>query len=518
MKLKNIILLTGMLLPVSTVFAQYAEDALRFSQTEQGATARFRGMGSAQIALGGDISALNSNPAGIGLFTRSEFSFTPQHSNNSLNAQYFGSSSTSNSGKAGISQLGAAFYKPMRKYKSDDEKTGWLSTNFAISYNRTNNFNTTLEYTGSNNVNSFTDYAADQANEYLIKGDPANTNNKNALPAGTLGRMAYDNFLIDYNPGGYFSTTAVNPGSNVQKNQVFNGGSQSEFNFGIATNYSNKLYLGGSVSIASINFSSDREFTENGKARTYVGQEPAFINASYSLDFNSYQETKGSGYNAKFGAIYRASPNFRLGASFISPTWYILSDEYTEGLDTRYTPANGSYIAPYTNDKQTYPNDYNLRTPYRANLGAAAILNKIGLISADVEFVDYTSMKFTSENEMDDINMRKTIRDRFNSALNLRLGLEAKVTPSVQLRAGYDMQGNPYKERDYSANAYSAGLGYRVKSLSFDLAFTSLLIESTHGPYTISEDYPDYSFSGSGPTATLKNSINSVFATIGFRF
>ncbi|HEY0054232.1 MAG TPA: hypothetical protein VGB63_02650, partial [Pedobacter sp.] len=133
MKFKNLIFLTGILLPVSSVFGQYAEDALRFSQIDHGATARFRGMGSAQIALGGDISSLNSNPAGLGLFTRSELTFTPQYSTNSLSSQYLSSSSNSNSGKAGISQLGAAFYVPMRKHQQSDDKTGWLSTNFAVS-------------------------------------------------------------------------------------------------------------------------------------------------------------------------------------------------------------------------------------------------------------------------------------------------------------------------------------------------------------------------------------------------
>jgi hypothetical protein len=506
-----------MLLPVSTVFGQYAEDALRFSQTEQGATARFRGMGSAQIALGGDISSLNSNPAGLGLFTRSEITFTPLYSNNSINSQYLSSSSTTVSDKAGVGQLGAAFYLPMRKHQQSNDKTGWLSTNFAISYNKTNNFNNSLEYSGSNNLSSFTDYTADLANKYLSKGNPENTNNRNAIPAGTLERMSYENFLIDYDPGGYFSTTAVNP-SNAQRNTVFNSGSQSEFNFGIATNYSNQLYLGASVSIASINFISDREFVESGRTRTYTGQEPTFINAGYSLDYHSYQETTGSGFNAKIGAIYRPSPNFRVGASFISPTWYTLSDEFSEGLDTRYTPANGSFIEPYINDNELYSTDYNLRTPYRANLGAAIISSKVGLISADIEYIDYTSIKFTSDNQDMDIDMRKDIRDNLNSALNLRLGLEAKVYPSVQLRAGYSMQGNPYKVDEYSANTYSAGLGYRVKNLSFDLALASTISEFTRSPYTISNNYPDFEFTGSGPTAILKNTNNSVFATIGLRF
>jgi opacity protein-like surface antigen len=276
--------------------------------------------------------------------------------------------------------------------------------------------------------------------------------------------------------------------------------------------------VGASFSLTSLNFASDREFTESGKTRTYPGQDPTFINAGYSLDYHSFQETTGSGYNAKIGVIYRASPYFRFGASFISPTWYTLSDEFSEGLDTRYTPASGNFIDPYINDEELYPTDYTLRTPYRANLGAAVILSKIGLISADVEYVDYTTTKFSSGDQKIDVDMRRDIRDNFDSALNLRLGLEGKVSSAVLLRAGYSMQGNPYKTGDYSANTFSAGLGYRVKNISFDLAFTSLSSEFTRNPYSISASYPDYEFTGGGPTATLKNTNNNVFATIGLRF
>ena len=43
-----------------------------------GGTARFMSMGGAFTALGGDISTLSQNPAGIGVFRASEMSVTPQ--------------------------------------------------------------------------------------------------------------------------------------------------------------------------------------------------------------------------------------------------------------------------------------------------------------------------------------------------------------------------------------------------------------------------------------------------------
>ena len=47
-----------------TAFSQSQLDAFKYSQTELNGTARYLGMGGAFGALGGDISAMNTNPAG----------------------------------------------------------------------------------------------------------------------------------------------------------------------------------------------------------------------------------------------------------------------------------------------------------------------------------------------------------------------------------------------------------------------------------------------------------------------
>src|SRR5688500_8666002 len=50
----------------------YAESALQFSRTALTGSARIQALGGAQIALGGDYSSALSNPAGLGLYNRSE--------------------------------------------------------------------------------------------------------------------------------------------------------------------------------------------------------------------------------------------------------------------------------------------------------------------------------------------------------------------------------------------------------------------------------------------------------------
>lgn len=510
MKFKNIILLTGMLLPVSSVFAQYAEDALRFSQSEYGATSRFRALGGAQTALGGDLSSLAANPAGLGLLTKSELSFTPDISNSNVKSNYLGNSMSIQKDRAGINQLGIAFYNPAKRYNTDEAKKGWISYNFGIAYNKTNNFNATTEYGGINPRSSFGDYMSNLATD----------------PNDDLATAGYDQHLVELDAPSqsYFPITDIN---NNQQNTDFRTGSQSEVNFSLGANYSNQFYIGGSIGLSSINFNADREFIESGQTLDQAGIDEAglsvydetvpYLDADYRLSYRSNQETRGTGVNAKIGMIYRASPNVRLGLNFVTPTWYSINDTYSEGLATRFGQSNGQIENFNTNDEFSDLN-YSLRTPYKVNGGIAFIAGNLGLLSADVEYVDYASMHFSSSDDRQTTNnMNQDIRDLYQSALNFRVGGEIKLNP-VMLRAGFNSVGNPYQNADFSSNTISAGLGYRVNNFSFDLTLSSLTTKYSTSPYFISDDYRYYSSTGSGEPASITNTRNNVFATVGLRF
>ena len=71
------LLVSASLLSSGVVFAQGELDAYRYSQTELNGTARYLGMGGAFGALGGDISSMSSNPAGLGIYRSSEIVTTP---------------------------------------------------------------------------------------------------------------------------------------------------------------------------------------------------------------------------------------------------------------------------------------------------------------------------------------------------------------------------------------------------------------------------------------------------------
>ncbi len=512
MRFKNILFLAVLSTAGSQAFAQYSSDALRFSQYQLGASSRFKAMGSAQIAVGGDIGSLASNPAGLGLFTKSEFNFSADFSNRQLESQYIGQLTTAQKDRLGIDQIGAVFYNPATRTKGTDLKTGWLSFNYGVSFNKTNNFNTTLDYGANNPNSSIADYFADLASFYLGEGDPAN--NTNALPAGSLEDMAYSSFLIEYDNSGYFPVTALN-GS--QRNLAYRTGSQSEVNFGAGANYSNKLYLGASLAIASLNYNVDREFFEAGSNRTFIGQRPEFVGGSYDLSYTNNQVTTGTGINAKLGMIYRATDAVRVGLSFITPTWYQITDSFAESLNTRYTRANGGAIPPYNNEPTIYDTDYTLRTPYRVNGGLSAIINQQGLISADVEYVDYSSANFKTDSRNAELNTNADIRDNYRAAVNLRVGAEYKIS-NVMLRGGYNRVGSPLKDIDSTSDIVSGGIGFRSNLLYLDITYQNATSNFTSSPYVISRDYPDFEFTGAGETARIKNTSNNVFLTVGARF
>ena len=65
-----------MLLLPAAVMAQSAFDLYQYSRLEMRGTARYMSMAGAFGALGGDLSAINLNPGGIGIYRSSDIGVT----------------------------------------------------------------------------------------------------------------------------------------------------------------------------------------------------------------------------------------------------------------------------------------------------------------------------------------------------------------------------------------------------------------------------------------------------------
>ncbi len=479
-----------------TTYAQYAGDVLRFSESNYASSARFKAMGGAQIGVGGDLSSLGGNPAGLGLFTKSEFNFSPEFSSISTGTRYFNQGYTTDKVVPFVGQIGAAFYLPAYNYRGNQNNSkGALSFVLGLGYNRVADYNNEFTYGGVNSQNSFADYFAE------IGGatSPGNLN------SNSLEKWAYDNYLISYdNSGYYYPETYVN---NNQKSTELRKGSSSEFNVSGAVNISNELYVGVALNFINLNYTRDAQFNENGIARGLnINGVPTGVNTPYDFTYGQHQVTTGEGVNGRLGVIFRPVPQFRIGATLQTPTWLEVKDVYTENLDNRKT-ANG------TNNSNTYDYTYNIKTPLKGSFGASYVVANTALLTADLDYIDYASARisdpYTYETQL--VNDNNTaIRNRYQEAINYRLGAEIKIS-NISIRGGYAYNGSPYKDNEqlYS-QVYTGGLGFRVQKYSVDLAYQRLDQKSSFSPYNL-----DYGVTPSTEVNMLKN---NVMLTIGARF
>jgi hypothetical protein len=491
-----------------SLYAQYSGDALRFSQTNYGSSARFKGLGNAQIGLGGDISSLSGNPAGLGMFTRSEFSITPEFNNTAANATYLGEKTKGNKDMVNLNQVGVVWYSPIVKRKGADLNKGALSVVWGLGYNRNNDFSTNYSYSGTNPNNSIADYFS------LI----ANGTTPENLSAGTsLQSMAYNSYLIDPIQG---NTTQYQPATDLNSLQSVSEtrlGSTSELNVSAAVNISNQLYLGASVGYVNVRYDRSVEFLESGR-NISTDPENQQVGADYTLSYRQNQLTDGSGVNAKLGFIFKPVNALRIGATFVTPTWMHVQDNSSEVLDTRYSLAGN--VSMITNEPNNYPIEYNLRTPYKGSLGASIVLGRNALITGDVDYVDYSTMKFSTNSNYGNYDTwqqnNADIKNLYTNTINYRVGAELKFGV-VALRAGYGVNGSPYKNDpsdDFQMKYYSGGIGFHFNNYYLDLAYQRMETIATSSMYTL----PDADGLETAPEAKINVAKNNAYLTLGVRF
>jgi hypothetical protein len=488
-------------------YAQYSSDAFRFSQTQTGATARIKAIGGASTAVGGDLSSVSGNPAGIGFFTRSELSVTPEFNGSQVKSTYFGQNNSSSKDQVNLNNASVVFYNRLSTPRGRDKTKGWLSFNLGASYNRTNNFYQNTYYAGRNPNGSISDYYAQEANREVSKyGNFAATDN-------TLQAWGYNQNLIDFYTTPNQFRSNVTSATNQSQNIVTSGG-QSEFSLAGGANYSNKLYIGFGIGITSLRYNKTSSFGETGTASilpaTGTGTTP--VSTPYSSQYFQDQITNGTGFNAKVGFIYKPVEAVRIGATYTSPTWMSVSDSYLEGLQTGF--AQGATTTNSTNPGD-YDLTYNIRTPMKVSGGLAVFVGKYGFISGDVEYVDYKGMhiNYGDHTFYDPSSDNTDLSTLYKSTVNARVGAEAKLE-NFFLRGGFNYQGNPQVGIGSPTKTTSAGLGYRFGKYYVDATYQYITHNTTIYPYQFD---PIYS-SAVSPGANLKNTYNNAFLTLGMRF
>ena len=105
----------------------YQDLALLFSKDDANGTARFTSMGGAFGALGGDISVMNINPAGLSVYNNSSFAASLNSRNTDISSNYYGNIRNNEDQFLNLSQAGAVLVFDSA-YKSDWNK-------FAVGFN-----------------------------------------------------------------------------------------------------------------------------------------------------------------------------------------------------------------------------------------------------------------------------------------------------------------------------------------------------------------------------------------------
>lgn len=472
----------------ATASAQDYNDALRYSYLIPQGTAAAMGAGGATGSLGNDFSSLSINPAGLGLYKRGELVLTPNVQIGNVNGQYLGNTMSDNNTHFSFSNASVVFTSAPKGRRA--EKSQWKAVSFAIGVNKLADFNRNYAYSGNNSgANSSSQSERYEAAFKQNAGDTANP--------GSDAYMGWYSYLLDTTG----STLVPWKDGINQARYVQERGSINEIDISLGGNYMNKWMLGVTLGIPIINHSIASDYTE-----TALNSDPNFT--SYTLHENL--TTNGSGVNLKLGAIYKFSDYFRIGAAIHTPTWYSMHDQYDATL-TNNTPSVYSYIQAPTNVF-----DYQLITPWRGVLSATGFIGHHAFISADYEYVDYSSARFNFGgdylSEQDYANQQ--IRQNLQAASNVRVGAGVYLTQIFMLRAGFGYYGNPYKTsgEDGSSMVFSGGFGFHFPKFFIDGSFMHTQYNTSEQPYLT--PYSNVTV----PTATLKNSVNNAALTLGFKF
>jgi len=499
--MKRSVIISLMLILCATIsMAQNEIEALRYSRTFFGGTARAESMGGAFGALGGDFSVFSTNPAGIAIFRKTELTVTPAFYSNTISSEFLIDGTTA---EDKISNMAFNNFGAVGTFKSGKEE-GWVNVNFGVAYNRTNNFNRNLIIEGHNNNTSIVD----------VWMDNAQGQNPDDLWAYRE-RLAFDTWLIDTVGTQNEYVNAVPQLGQLQRKVINSKGSMGEFDFTFGANYDNKVYIGASFGIISINYSEES-----------IYREIDDLNIIYDFKSLSYEETLktiGTGFNFKLGMIVKPMYWLRIGGAIHTPTFLAISDEYDTYMRSSFdlyddqgnssyksepTDIDGEPIGPFTYD-------YELTSPFKAIGSLGFVIKQNALVCLEYEFVDYTNARLASkEGDYDFYNENDAIRSNYKGVGNIRAGAEVKID-AFSLRAGIGYYPSPYANTDErlpsASMRYSGGFGLNTGPFFLDFAYTYSDTDYTMFFYDVYENQDLV-----GGDLFIKES--KFIVTLGFRF
>jgi hypothetical protein len=509
--------------------AQATFDVLKMSETELNGTSRYMSMAGAFGALGGDVSAISQNPGGIGVYRSSDISAT-------MNLNFLSSKTAED--KLSDTKFWFNNVGYVGSMKIDNDFFRYF--NWGFSFNRINSFQRRYQG-GYNTGHSITNKIADNLNAGNWIDQDLSTNQYDGnifyeCGAPWLGILAYQSYLINSNLDGSFkglANIANYQTSGVANFYVDEKGHTDEYNITLGGNFKNTVFWGLNFGITDLRFDSYQYYGEDlddAEIFDYRYGDGSTTKGYAGFDFQSFQETRGTGYNFKFGVIVKPINQLRIGAAFHTPTYYDMKDLYKvqSGFDLQVDMDPDMYSGYYETGEEGYYDEYRytIKTPWRFMGSLAVVPTSKGMISMDYEYVGANTINCGDEGGYYYGDTEQKIKDQLQATHTLRVGAEYRVTPNFSVRAGYSYQTSPVKDQvkgvannnvdvvssnymyqyDKNNQYITCGLGYRYKKFYLDAAYVHQNRTSHYHAYPGEEG------------EEVKDNNNKVSLTLGFRF
>lgn len=486
------------------MMGQNPYEAERFATNDLNGTARYVAMGGALSALGGDISVMSINPAGTGVYKKSDIAVT-------VSGVICGTGGVLGYDKAKMSfdQCGTVVTLPTSSLEG-------MVLGINVSKNKNHLLNIDTDIANLGDIYSQTHQIADLANDAFYGGG-----------WGALADMSapiYKDNIIDDDGENLQKHGIINPITDDDKNIIgYEGvgaydahyqrasyGSSMDVDMNLAFNIDNKFFIGGTLGIYDVDTRRTSMYEELGVDGNYY-------------DFTNYYDTRGTGFDFKLGTIIRPIDDnaFRIGAYIHTPIWYQLED------------VNGSVL--YLNDqylasKDYDPYQYKLRTPWQFGVSLGTTIENVVAIGAEYMYQDLSSCKYTLRGSGGTSSYFQYQNEMMKTVLQgqhtFKIGMEAKPSKEFSIRCGYNYVSAPMKSTGYNTlacdgvftetdfcnwkdtNRFTFGFGYKFTGGYFDMTYQ---YSTQKGDFYA---FDDVTFE---PTE-IENNRSQIMATLGFRF
>ena len=535
----------GLCLTLVPVTAQTVYDAAKIADKDLNGTARFVGMGGAMSALGGDISTIGTNPAGIGIYRSHDVMTSFSLSSFGTDANYMGNNLSTSKMKGSYDNLGFVLSTKI------GNKTTLRYVNFGFNYHKSNSFYGNMEMGGDLGNQSQSYYMAQQAAGIESWGNNPYTD----VNIGWLSVLGYDGWLItdittdktgtpyldedgnqinDVNGNPLYRTPGVYYGLYDNGNASYRSeqrGGIEQYDFNISFNIKDRVYLGLTLGAYSVDYNKYTTYGESYENGEY-----------YSLTSNN--QIVGAGFDVKVGAIIRPfeySP-LRVGLAVHTPTFYSLDYKTRAYVESSlYDPVTGKNEAASVATENIVDGDmireFRLQTPWLYNVSLGYTIGNSWALGAEYEYQDYSSMEFRDpQGFSDSFEFENSTTAMLKGVHTFRAGLEYKVIPQFAIRAGYNYRSALFNkdafkdlpinsiqtDTDFSntqaLNNYTVGIGYRGSMFYADLAYKFTSCKSDFYPF-VNMNQTDNVLEITSPEATkVTDSRSQVLLTLGVRF